>query len=201
MRPLNLKVASVICTHFLPFLLALNIHKFCLENKMHYAFINNQFWVTITWSNDHFLPYYINNQCVGKWNRDCCFIQLVTIFFYHGIQSDKTSHFCSRRSIWSIAWNDQFEVCRLKDMHNLFQVFNFHEMFSVCHQNCVFDESVNFCKVLDWKCSFMFIGCFKAISAIWNIWHLFVCPRTNDSEDVDTTSVQNVLIMWKFHRM
>ena len=28
---------------------------------------------------------------------------------------------------------------------------NFHQIFSGCHQSCIFDDSVNICKLLDRK--------------------------------------------------
>ena len=55
----------------------------------------------------------------------------------------------------------------LKDTQNLLQMFNFHHISSVCHQSCVFEDSINFCKLSGWK--YLFIGCFKSISVIWNI--------------------------------
>ena len=37
----------------------------------------------------------------------------------------------------------------LKDTQNLLRMFNFHQIFSGCHQSCIFDDSVKICKLLD----------------------------------------------------
>ena len=36
------------------------------------------------------------------------------------------------------------------DTHNLLRMYNLHHIpvFAKCHQSCVFDESVNFCKLV-----------------------------------------------------
>ena len=47
-----------------------------------------------------------------------------------------------------------------------------HQIYSVCHQSCIFDKSVNLCKLLGQKC--YFIMCFKTITAVWNILGLFL---------------------------
>ena len=52
----------------------------------------------------------------------------------------------------------------LKDTQNLLRMFNFHQIFSGCHQSCIFDDSVNIGKLLDRKYQFLF--CFKSITVI-----------------------------------
>ena len=68
--------------------------------------------------------------------------------FYRGIQHDKTCNFVHdeafevQHEMLILAWS-------LKDTQNLFGMFNFHQISSAYHQSCVFDDSVNFCKLLN----------------------------------------------------
>ena len=71
-------------------------------------------------------------------------------YFYHGIQCAKTHN-----SVHGKACEVQHEICwfkawSLKDTQNLLWLFNLHQIFAVCHQSYVFDDSVNVCKLLNW---------------------------------------------------
>ena len=80
-----------------------------------------------------------------KW-VNCSFIKLVTVFLpwesmWQNLQ------FCPWQSIWSKAWNIPILGVELKRHRIHYQC----STSSVCHQSCVFFDSVNFCKLLDWK--------------------------------------------------
>ena len=109
--------------------------------------------------------------CVEKVKSIAVLLNLLH-YFYHRIKIDKTCNFVHGK-----AFEVQHEICRselrsLKDTQNLLRKFNFHQIFSGYHQSYIFDDSVNFCKLLDWK--YLFVGCFKSITVIWNILHLFL---------------------------
>ena len=77
------------------------------------------------------------------------FIKFVTSFLQRDSISDKTCHF-----VHGNAFEVQHEMPisgeeLLKTPKNLLQMFNFHQIFSVCLKSCVFGDSVNFYKLLN----------------------------------------------------
>ena len=71
--------------------------------------------------------------------------------FYCGIQCDKTSSFVHGEA-FEVKHEMPILDVELKRHTKLLQMFNFHQISSVCQQSCVFDNSVIFCELLNWKC-------------------------------------------------
>ena len=79
--------------------------------------------------------------------------------FYRGIQCDKTCNFGNGKAfevhheipILGVALKRHTKsITKFQFPSNfLLQSFNFHQISSVCHQSCVFDDSVNFYKLLN----------------------------------------------------
>ena len=92
--------------------------------------------------------------------------------FYHVIPCDKSRNFVHAKTFEVQHEIYRFQARSLKYKQNPLRIFNFQQIFSIWHQICVFDDNVNFCKLLDWN--FLFIECFKSIAVFWNILRLFL---------------------------
>ena len=104
---------------------------------------------------------------------DCNFTINLLHYFYQEIQCDQSSQFCPRRSIWSRAWNIPILGVELKRHIESITNVRFPSNFLSMSPNlCFWWYCIDFSKLLDWKCQF--IWCFKSITVIWNILQLFL---------------------------